>query len=212
MKVSIDLMLLRFALVFVAASIFGLQRQKAHKPIGFGTYIFVAIGACGAAILAIDFAPENPLPTLSAVMTGIGFLGAGALIKTSDKVLGFTSAATVWLFAVFGFIMGTGEYLIGATIFVMIWLIIAIDYHLEKKGIGAYQRKLILTTCKLLPEREINKDIMMYTKRHKLISVEIDKKNTKMILTYIIEGSKFEINRLPDKLYDKNWFDGAKIE
>jgi putative Mg2+ transporter-C (MgtC) family protein len=212
MGISIGVMILRFAIVFVAASLFGLQRQKAHKPIGFGTYIFVAIGACAAAIIALDFVPENPLATMSAVMTGIGFLGAGALIKTSDKVIGFTSAATVWLFAVLGFIIGVGDYWVGAVIFIIIWMIMAIDHYLEQKGIGAYQRKLIITTGKLIPEKEINKDIMFYTKKHKLISVEIDKKNTKMTLTYIIEGSKAEINRLPDKLYDKDWFDGAKIE
>ncbi|MGV8162065.1 MAG: MgtC/SapB family protein [Candidatus Nanoarchaeia archaeon] len=212
MDISTGTILFRFVLVFIAASLFGLQRQKAHKPIGFGTYIFVAIGACAAALVASEFTPDNPLPTLSAIMTGIGFLGAGALIKTSDKVLGFTSAATVWLFAVLGFIIGVGKYWIGASIFILIWLIMAIDHYLEKKGIGAYQRKLIVTTCKLLPEKEVNKDLMFYTKKHKLIAVEIDKKNSKMVLTYIIEGTKTEMNHLPDKLYDKPWFEGAKIE
>lgn len=205
-------MLLRFVIVFIAASTFGLQRQKAHKPIGFGTYIFVAIGACAAAIVAVDIVPENPLALLAAVITGVGFLGAGALIKTSEKILGFTSAATVWLFSIFGYIIGVGEYMTGLVIFISIWIIIAVDHYLERKGIGAYQRKLIITTCKLLPEKEVNKDIMFYTKKHKLISVEINKKNSQMILTYIIEGSKTEINRLPDKLYEKDWFEGAKID
>ncbi|MGV8168520.1 MAG: MgtC/SapB family protein [Candidatus Nanoarchaeia archaeon] len=206
------IMLLRFVIVFIAASTFGLQRQKAHKPIGFGTYIFVAIGACAAAIVAVDIVPENPLALLAAVITGVGFLGAGALIKTSEKILGFTSAATVWLFSIFGYIIGVGEYMTGLVIFISIWIIIAVDHYLERKGIGAYQRKLIITTCKLLPEKEVNKDIMFYTKKHKLISVEINKKNSQMILTYIIEGSKTEINRLPDKLYEKDWFEGAKID
>jgi putative Mg2+ transporter-C (MgtC) family protein len=204
--------IIRFFVVFAASSLFGLQRQKAHKPIGFGTYIFVAIGACAAAVIAQDMTPENPLVVLAAVITGVGFLGAGALIKTSEKILGFTSAATVWLFSILGYIVGLGEYFIGLMIFISIWLIIFIDHYLERMGIGAYQKKLIITTCKLLPEREINKEIMVYTKKHKLIGVEIDKKNNKMVLNYIIEGSKAELNKLPDKLYAKDWFDGAKIE
>lgn len=204
--------ILRFIIVFVAASIFGLQRQRAHKPIGFGTYVFVAIGACGAALIAMDFVPENPLPVLSAVMTGVGFLGAGALIKTSDKVLGFTSAATVWLFAVFGYIIGVGDYVVGAVIYALIIIVIIIDYRLESAAVGAYQIRLSIQTCKLLPEKEINREIMVLTRKHKLISVEINKRDNKMNLTYIIEGSKTELNKLPDKLYTKDWFDSAKIE
>jgi len=206
------IIILRFVLVFIAASLFGLQRQKAHKPVGFGTYLFVAIGGCAAAILALDMMPELPLTLLAAIITGVGFLGAGALIKTSDKILGFTSAATVWLFAILGYIVGLGEYIVSLIMFVGIWLIIIVDHYLEKKGIGAYQRKLTIITCQLIPEKEINKEIMVYTKKHKLISIEIDKKNTKMTLNYIIEGTKAELNKLPDKLYGKEWFDGAKIE
>lgn len=203
---------LRFAVIFIAASLFGWQRQRAHKPIGFGTYIFVAIGSCGAAIVSIDFSPQNPLIILSAVMTGVGFLGAGALIKTSDKVLGFTSAATVWLFAVLGYIVGVGDYIVGGIIYFLIWIIILIDAKFEGESIGAYQMKLVIETCKLLPEKEINREIMVLTKKHKLISVDIDKRNNKMTLHYIIEGTKSELNKLPDRLYTKDWFDSAKIE
>ncbi len=204
--------ILRFILIFFAASLFGLQRQRAHKPIGFGVYIFVSIGGCAAAIVALDFTPENPLAVLSAVMTGVGFLGAGALIKTSDKVLGFTSAATVWLFAILGFVMGIGEYTIAAIVFALTWCIISIDHYLERKAIGAYQIRLTIQTCKLLPEREVNKEIMLLTRKHKLISIDINKRDNRMTLNYIIEGAKTDLNKLPDKLYAKDWFESAKIE
>jgi putative Mg2+ transporter-C (MgtC) family protein len=209
---GLGIIILKFILIFIAASSFGLQRQRAHKPIGFGVYIFVAIGGCAAAIVAMDFTPENPLPVLGAIMTGVGFLGAGALIKTSDKVLGFNSAATVWLFAILGFIIGIGEYTIGAIIFIIIWCIILIDHYLEGEAIGAYQIKLTIQTCKLLPEKEINKEIMVLTKKHKLMSLDINKKDNRMTLNYIIEGTKTELNKLPDKLYLKDWFESAKIE
>lgn len=209
---ALGIIILKFIVIFIAASLFGLQRQRAHKPIGFSTYLFVAMGGCAAAIVALDFTPENPLPILSAVMTGVGFLGAGALIKTSDKVLGFSSAATIWLFAILGYIVGIGEYIISAIIFALIWCVIFIDHYLEGEAIGAYQIKLTIQTCKLLPEREINKEIMMFTKKHKLIALDINKKEESMTLNYIVEGSKTELNKLPDKLYSKDWFSSAKIE
>jgi putative Mg2+ transporter-C (MgtC) family protein len=209
---DIGILILKFALVFVAASLFGLQRQRAHKPIGFGTYIFVAIGGCAASIIALTYPVANQQHIFAAVMTGVGFLGAGALIKTSDKVLGFTSAATVWLFAILGFIIGLGEYIVALISYALIWLIIIIDKYLEGEAIGAYQIKLTIKTCRLLPEREINKEIMLLTKKHKLMSIDINKKEESMTLNYIIEGSKTELNKLPDKLYSKDWFESAKIE
>ena len=91
--IELPTIIFRFVLAFVLALLFGFNRQKAHKPTGFVTYIFVAIGSCALSMAAILIS-ENPLPLLAAIVTGIGFLGAGALIKTSDKVFGFTSAAS----------------------------------------------------------------------------------------------------------------------
>ncbi len=212
MALSAGTIILRVVIVFIAASIFGLQRQREHKPIGFGTYVFVAIGACAAALIAIDFSPENPLVVFGAVVTGVGFLGAGALIKTSDKVMGFTSAATVWLFSILGFIIGTGDYIIGLLMYAMIWFVVAVDDYLEGKAIGAYQIKLLIVTNKIMPHKEINKEIMLFTKSHKLTTIDIDKKNNKMTLNYIIEGTKADINKLPDKMYQNAWCDEVKIE
>ena|SRR5659263_171028 len=95
------IILLRLTLTFALSLIFGYERQRSHKPIGFGTFIFVSVGSCGLAITATILS-ENPLPLLGSVVTGIGFLGAGALIKTNEKTFGFTTAASVWLFAIFG--------------------------------------------------------------------------------------------------------------
>jgi putative Mg2+ transporter-C (MgtC) family protein len=99
----------RFIITFVFSVIFGLERQRAHKPVGFGAFTFVAVGSCALSITAINLYPDNPLSLLGAIVTGIGFLGAGALIKTTDKIFGFTSAAAVWLFAIFGLVVGVGN-------------------------------------------------------------------------------------------------------
>ena len=83
---ELQLVLLRFLLTFGFSFAFGLERQKAHKPVGFGTYAFVSSGACALSIAAVTLNKENPFSLLAAIVTGIGFLGAGALIKTSDKI------------------------------------------------------------------------------------------------------------------------------
>src|SRR2546428_123884 len=66
------------------------------------------MGAATLAILAITIEQDNPLPLLGGVITGIGFLGAGALIRANDRVFGFTTAAPVWAMAALGVPAGPG--------------------------------------------------------------------------------------------------------
>jgi len=204
--------IIRFLVIFIISLLYGIERQKAHKPIGFGTFIFVAVGACGLAIAAITIHSDNPLPLLSGIVTGIGFLGAGALIKTTDKIFGFTTAASIWVFAIIGLLIGLGEYLIGLIIYFLVWMTIGVDRYLESRGIGSYQKKLVIKTNKIVPEKELRKALITYTKKHKLISIEIDKGNSVMTATYLIEGRKQELNRIPNILYNTDWLGSCLIE
>src|SRR3989338_10867028 len=105
------LTVMRLALVLIGSLIFGLIRQKLHKPISFGTFTFVALGSCALALTSLVVPDANPILLLGSIVTGIGFLGAGALIRTPDKTSGFTSAASIWLFAIFRAVVGLGQYL-----------------------------------------------------------------------------------------------------
>lgn len=134
--------LFRFGLAFVLSFAFGIARQRMGKPIGFGTFIFVSLGSCALALVAEREVPENPLPLLSAIVTGIGFLGAGALFRTSDRIVGFTSAATIWAFAVVGLAIGVGELLTASLLYASLALVTAIDHRLERGRVGAHKRRL----------------------------------------------------------------------
>src|SRR3989440_5288868 len=103
---------LRLLFVFGLAFSVGLERQLHRKPVGLGTFIFVSMGAATLAILAITLEEDNPLPLLGGVITGIGFLGAGALIRSNDRVFGFTTAALVWAMAALGVAAGAGPSLL----------------------------------------------------------------------------------------------------
>jgi putative Mg2+ transporter-C (MgtC) family protein len=205
---------LRFAITFFLALIFGIERQKAHKPIGFGTFIFVSIGSCGLAItalsLSIDNPYENPIPLLSAIVTGIGFLGAGALIKTTDRIFGFTTAASVWFFAIFGLIIGVGQYLTGLLMYSLAWVVIIYDGYLEKKGVGLYQKKVTVCANRVIHESDIQK--LIGAVKCKLINIHVDKKDDRLHVTYLVEGLKEEIEEIPKRLHSQDWFDHCKIE
>lgn len=205
-------LLIRFIITFVSAMLFGFERQRSHKPIGFGTFVFVGVGSCGLAMAAVSINKENPLPLLSGIVTGIGFLGAGALIKTNDKIFGVTTAASIWAFAIFGILIGVGEYLAGMMIYLFMWFVVIIDRYLENKGIGSYQRKLVIKTNRMVPDKDIRNLLLIHLKRFKIVSVDIDKSNKTITTTYIVEGVKEEINKLTNLLYKTEWLDVCKIE
>ena len=136
---------LRLLLVFALAFVIGLERQLRRKPVGFGTFIFVSTGAAALAILAIDLQDQNPLPLLGGVITGIGFLGAGALIRSNDRVFGFTTAALVWAMAALGVAAGAGLYLLVTVNYGVIWAVVITDRYLESKGFGSHAKIVHLT-------------------------------------------------------------------
>ena len=135
----------RLLLVFGLAFAVGLERQLRRKPVGFGTFIFVATGAAALTILAIDLAEDNPLPVIGGVITGIGFLGAGALIRSNDRVFGFTTAALVWAMAALGVAAGAGLFLLVAVDYIVVWAVIVSDRALEARGFGSHAKLLHLT-------------------------------------------------------------------
>jgi putative Mg2+ transporter-C (MgtC) family protein len=203
--------IIRFITIFILSLLFGIERQKSHKPIGFGTYIFVSVGSCALAVAAITLNPANPLPLLSGIVTGIGFLGAGALIKTTDKIFGFTTAASIWIFAIFGLLLGIGQYVLALGVYGFIWIVVLIDKYFEKKGFGSYQRKISITTNKIIDEKEI-KNIFKGLDKRKFVAKNIDKTHDKMTVAYIVEGDKLEVSEMLKVLYDKDWLDSCHVE
>ncbi|WP_020677055.1 MgtC/SapB family protein [Geopsychrobacter electrodiphilus] len=93
---------------FICGGIIGLERQLSGKPAGIrtstlicmGTYIFVAAGT------PLVSAGGDPTRIIGQVVTGIGFLGAGVILTREGSVLGVTSAATIWVLAAIGVMVG----------------------------------------------------------------------------------------------------------
>ncbi len=136
----------RLIIVFILSLVFGIERQSRKKPVGFGTFVFVAIGSALLSIMAISFSDgSSPLPLLSGTISGIGFLGAGAMIKGPEKVFGFTTAAAIWGIAAFGMSIGTGLIAYGMIFYVLFWAVLLIDVYFEKINFGHHAAKVSIT-------------------------------------------------------------------
>src|SRR3989441_2562935 len=164
---------LRLLFVFGLAFSVGLERQLHRKPVGLGTFIFVSMGAATLAILAITLEEDNPLPLLGGVITGIGFLGAGALIRSNDRVFGFTTAALVWAMAALGVAAGAGLYYLVFVNYGIVWAVVLTDRYLESKGFGSHAKVVHLTIAN--PFRVEELDALLPAGTAEFEKVRIDK-------------------------------------
>lgn len=154
---SLSEMVLRLALACMLGGIVGWQREVVHKPAGFRTHVLVCIGSTVTMLTSVFIynhvlrnipqLPSLPDPArLSAqVISGIGFLGAGTIIKEGVNVKGLTTAASLWAVACIGLAIGIGYYSVAliATAFVVIVLIVF--NRLENSKAFAGKRILELT-------------------------------------------------------------------
>jgi putative Mg2+ transporter-C (MgtC) family protein len=115
----------RLALTVVAGTLIGLDRGRHGRPAGLRTTLLVCLASSVSMIQANLLLPTAGRPTDSFVMldlmrlplgilTGMGFIGAGAILKKDDIVLGVTTAATLWFVTVLGLCFGGGQWILGA--------------------------------------------------------------------------------------------------
>lgn len=101
----------------------GLERERHEHPAGMRTHLLVAVGSAAFTILSIDaFAgPDGDRGRVAAqIVAGIGFLGAGAILKEGATVRGLTTAASLWTMAAIGMAVGAGAWGVGVTVTVIV--------------------------------------------------------------------------------------------
>lgn len=110
---------IRLLAATVAGGIIGIERERHSQPAGFRTHILVTLGAALIMIISTTkYAPgtvrNDPMRLASQVVSGIGFLGAGTILKEGPTIRGLTSATGLWVCAAIGLAFGAGMYREGA--------------------------------------------------------------------------------------------------
>lgn len=109
----------RLLLAMLLGGLVGLEREQANHPAGLRTHILVCLGSSLIMLLSVygfaDFVYEgnvrvDPARLATAVITGVGFLGAGTIIFTGKSIAGLTTAASLWVVAAIGLAVGAGFY------------------------------------------------------------------------------------------------------
>jgi len=102
----------RLLAAVVLGGAIGFERELRDKPAGFRTIILICVGACVFTIVSQSMgAPDmNSTRIAAQIVSGIGFLGAGAILRNRNSVFGLTTAATIWAVAAIGMAVGFGEF------------------------------------------------------------------------------------------------------
>lgn len=135
----------------------GFERQRKHKIAGMTTHVLVALGAAALTILSrqmmydtlelakslnadytLNIVVENTR-IIAGVITGVGFLGTGAILKTNSNVYGLTTASTLWIGAIIGIIFGMNYVILGIVTSVFSLLTLTLVKRVFSHPISRYQ-------------------------------------------------------------------------
>jgi putative Mg2+ transporter-C (MgtC) family protein len=121
----------------VAGFIIGFEREVRHKPAGVTTITIVTLTSTlvmqlGANLTLLDGAPVDPTRLAAGVITGIGFLGAGVILRTGGHIQGITTAASIWFMAAVGLAIGLGYYIPAAVAVALVWFGFTMDPWVER--------------------------------------------------------------------------------
>ncbi|MGN0017109.1 MAG: MgtC/SapB family protein [Candidatus Avelusimicrobium sp.] len=108
--------LIKIFLALILGGILGMERQYHDKPAGYATNCLICLGAMLFTVLSeyMGAAGGDPGRISAQIVTGVGFIGAGSILRDGNKISGLTTAAGVWLVAAIGMAVGYGQYVLAA--------------------------------------------------------------------------------------------------
>lgn len=130
-------MLARVGIAAAGGALIGFERRRSGKDTGMRTLMLVSMGAALFTLVSIfGFQGHDPSRVAAGIVSGIGFLGAGAIIRQEHGVRGLTTAAAIWVSAAVGVAAGVGLYLVAVTTALLAVLVLGVwpEVHREHDG------------------------------------------------------------------------------
>lgn len=124
----------RLTIAVILGGVVGFERQYEHKSAGVRTHMLVALGSALFTLVSLELLTSDVGRVMQGVATGIGFLGAGVIFKSTDnmEVKGLTTAASVWVTAAAGLATGAGRFWAAGICVAMAWIILYLLHRVER--------------------------------------------------------------------------------
>src|SRR5215472_657333 len=195
-------MLARLVLAAFLGGIIGLERELKHRPAGLRTNMFICFGAAMFTVLSIELAQGNEATRIaSQIIPGIGFIGAGSILRDKGGVTGLTTAATIFVVASIGMASGGGLYMLAIFATILLYLALLILGWTEHR----FNLKPLLMNYTIITDKspqeiveEINK--VLEDQGKELSGMRLSKANEKERIMFSVGGTRSEHEELLDSL------------
>lgn len=181
--------LLKLILALLAGGLIGAEREFRDKSAGFRTMILISVGAALFTILSHHLAPASDPNRIAAnIVTGIGFLGAGAILRDGLRITGLTTAATIWLAAAVGMAIGGGYWLLGLATTLAAVLVLVVFPLVEHWIDGLRHSHTYVVHCALDQDLYSALDALVRSSGLKVYARRRTKSGSTMICTWSTTG------------------------
>ncbi len=214
---------LRLIIAGVLGALIGLDRERQNQPAGLRTHIILVTGASLAMMLSINLSMQyrnlatngDPTRLAAQVLSGIGFLGAGAILRYGTNIKGLTTATSLWTMAVVGLAVGAGYILVAFGTAAFLLLALTILNRIEKNKLTVNVVRQLWIMSDYYPEIEPKlKDVLAQrTHSFSIQRMERNLRKNRLRITVMIRMNRDEnLTPLVERLAKLKGVDGIRVE
>lgn len=196
--------LVKLALAAVAGGLIGAEREYRDRAAGFRTIIFICVGAAFFTIVSHKIAlahDRDPTRIAANIVSGVGFLGAGVILRDGGRVMGLTTAAIIWVAAALGIGFGAGQFGLAGAGTALTLLVLWVFPYLERPIDELRETRTYEVVCRKNPElfrrlEGVFRECGLRVRSHKEM-----KRPEQMVCVWEAIGSRRQHDQLMDRLF-----------
>lgn len=203
MLLSID-DVLKLILAMAVGGVIGAERELRDKAAGLRTLMFICTGSALFAILSGRLDPSHADQTrISAgIVTGIGFLGAGVILRERGEIHGLTTAAMIWFVAALGMGIGGGEYVLAVVATFLMLVVLILFPHIERR-MNAVRQVRVFTVTTIASDQKYTTLCETLKKNNlRVVSARRSRQGDDMICTWYVSGRPDDLAAFENLLFN----------
>lgn len=201
-------MIMKLSLALIFGLLIGIDRQIKHKQLGLRPSMVICIASCLVTIVSIEafgkFAGPShpnmdPMRLAAQIVSGVGFIGAGVILRRSNEVIsGLTSAALIWSASALGITIGAGFYTeAGFGVFLLIVAVNVVPYLIKSIGPATLNRHDVAVKIVLEPNFRMTELIQTIERKNPNIHAKKDEYKIRYMKLKDLDSNRQLLNKLP---------------
>lgn len=200
---------LRVLYALFAGACLGFEREFHDKPAGFRTLTLICMGSAVFTIISDHYFEQDRVA--SNIVTGIGFLGAGVMLKEGLTIKGITTASTIWATAAIGMTIGVGAYWLATVVLILVLSTLVILNKFER-GLQDFSQK---RSYEIILKAEVHSIDKLEQEFSQLgisfIRAQLKKNQNKIVIRYRVKAGRKQHNRLSSLLAANDLVEGFDV-